>query len=142
MKTKKHSLMAIIAAIIFSMAFVACGDDGDDDGYPTYTIDLGGQFDGYSVTIENRSGQDITAIISKLESAFADTPITSLSGTPLDNFKAVLDRGLVIIVDGGAPYGGGKYVNNRTISYHINNLSTSSIANISMDIKEDLDYLL
>ena len=116
---------------------ISCSDDGDKDPQvEKHTINLTGDLAGYSVTIENRSDQDITAIITKLQNAFNGLTL----GGDLANFKTVLGRNLVIVVEGGTPYGGAKPVNNRIISFHYNSLNVNNITNIGLDIKDAVIY--
>ena len=113
MKPKKHSIAAIIATIILSMAFIACGDDGDDDITVTYhTFETLNR----TVTIENRTGKPVDAAV--FDGMFDDT--TGPNKTKLEN---ALDGLTIVVLNGVADAYWVVDVASKTISRHYDYVS-------------------
>ena len=111
------SVAMALTPVAATLPLTSCFDDSGkkEQKVEINVISLSGALSGYDVTIENRSGKDITAILTKLQDAFDGL---SFSGQDLIDFKSVLDRNVTIAVQGGTSYNGYHIVNDHTMSFH------------------------
>jgi len=133
----------VFALIAIALPFISCGGGDGDDSDPVVDTPYYFTAWGKTVTVKNNTGSaDISALVNKLDDA-----MTYLDGAlvvPFDSTRTrienVLNRGFVIVVEGGTYYDYGKPVNNSTMSFHIDYLSDpgTSINDLGDRISADI----
>ena len=143
-KVKEMILRPLLAtAMIFTpvaatLPFIGCDNSGKEEQEAvTYTINAFG----YNITVKDTIGDpDISDIVQKLQEAMNKVDAAATDPGDRAKFTTVLDRGLVIVVEGGADYSFAKPVNNHTMSFHVDYLLATDTDNIGFDIEDAIIY--